>query len=72
MKEKIYQYKILGKRRTKCPKCGKLGVLSRFKGENRGGTCTHTYKRIKIYGLSVDEIVDSCFFSAEELNKLGL
>lgn len=68
MRDKIYQYRLVGKKRTKCPKCGKLGVFERYVNPpNSGGVYKHTYTLG--FGGSICNIRDICFFKEEEIEK---
>jgi len=70
MKDKIYQYKLQGKKRTRCPKCGKFGVFVRYVNpENSGGAYKHNYK-LGAGGMICD-LIDVCFFSENEISKVA-
>lgn len=66
MENKIYQYKVVGHKRMKCPRCGKLGVFCRYFPEN-GGAFKHTYKLG--FGGAICELIDVCFFNEKECQE---
>lgn len=64
--DNIHEYKIKGKRRTICPKCGKLGYKRKYKKENPASIYIHKYK------INFDGVITLCdvctFKTHNELN----
>ena len=56
---KEFQYKIAGKKRTRCPSCGKLGVRRKY----RDGMTDNYLHKYKIEVGNIAAITESCLIS---------
>jgi len=67
MKQKIfetYEYKIIGKKRTRCPKCHKLGIKFVYKNPPPYGIYKH---KVEINSSGIPEVVEYCYLDKEDL-----